>query len=138
MFILINFIINVQLINPLIDCLEDKKVSQLPKVQSDNIRLVYFLAMWVKVHNYTDKKDDKFSALYNQHLWRHTNLWEVSDVSLAEWHFLWFLDDVSVNDEYVGELGSETQLDLSTAVEVETHCLRKLWNNKKQVHLTEL
>lgn len=48
-------------------------------------------------------------------------------MSLAEGHVLRFLNDVSVNDEHVGELCSEAQFDLSPAVKVETHALRKLW-----------
>lgn len=75
--------------------------------------------------------------------WQHTNLWEVGDVSLAEGHVFGLPHDVSVNNEHVGELGSEAQLDLSTAVKVKTHTLGKFWNTKKtnissRIHLIDL
>lgn len=53
------------------------------------------------------------------------DLREVGDVSLAEGHVLGLLHDVSVDDQHVGELSGEAQLDLSAAVEVEAHALWK-------------
>lgn len=52
-------------------------------------------------------------------------------MSLAEGHVLGLLHDISVNDQYVGELCGEAQLDLSVAVKVEAHALRKFWNIRK-------
>lgn len=60
------------------------------------------------------------------------DLRKVSDVSLAEGHVLGLLHDVSVNDQHVGELGGEAQLDLSAAVKVEAHALWKFCNIKKK------
>lgn len=52
-------------------------------------------------------------------------------MSLTEGHVFRLLHDVSVNDEHVGELGSEAQLDLSAAVKFKAHALRKFWDAKK-------
>lgn len=59
------------------------------------------------------------------------DLREVGDVSLAEGHVVGLLHDVGVNDQHVGELRGEAQLDLSAAVEVETHALGEFWNEEK-------
>lgn len=56
-------------------------------------------------------------------------------MSLTEGHVFRLLHDVSVNDEHVGELGGEAQLDLSAAVKFEAHALRKFWDTKKKYKL---
>lgn len=52
---------------------------------------------------------------------------------LAEGHVLRLLDDVCVDDEHVGELSGEAQLDLSPAIKVQAHGLWKLWNNMQHI-----
>lgn len=52
-------------------------------------------------------------------------------MSLTEGHVFRLLHDVSVNDQHVGELGSEAQLDLSAAVKFEAHALGKFWDARK-------
>lgn len=93
---------------------------------------VHLFRIHIKVLQLTKTRAQHAWGLYadicrKQSLCQHADLWEVGDVSLAEGHVFRLLYDVSVNDKNVGELCSEAQLDLGTALKVQTRALGKLW-----------